>query len=145
MPSLNKIILFDGVCNFCNYWVNFIIKRDRKNIFKFASLQSEAGIKLLEKFSINKAGMDSVILIENVPPQLDPSKAGEKYFVKSSAALKIAKELTPFLKLFYFLIIIPAPVRDLVYDLVAKNRYKIFGKRNACLIPTEEEKSKFIF
>ena len=131
--SLNKIILFDGVCNFCNFWVNFIIDRDRNNIFKFAALQSQAGIKLLKKFSINNVEMNSVILIED-----------DRYFIKSSAALRIAKNLTPFWKLFYFFVIIPAPVRDVVYDLVAENRYKIFGKRNSCRMPTVEEKNKFI-
>ena len=87
MNSTSNIVLFDGVCNFCNFWVNFIIDRDVKNIFKFAPLQSEAGKKLTEKFSINIKDIDSVILIKD-----------GKYFAKSEAALRIAKELTPFWK-----------------------------------------------
>ena len=128
-----KIILFDGVCNFCNFWVNFIIKRDVRKIFKFAALQSETGVKLTEKLSINTNDIDSVILILNA-----------KYFVKSEAALKIAKELTHLWKLFYYLKVIPLPVRDFIYDLIAKNRYAIFGKRDTCRVPTEEEKGRFI-
>ncbi|MGA8262904.1 MAG: thiol-disulfide oxidoreductase DCC family protein [Ignavibacteriaceae bacterium] len=129
MNQNSDIILFDGVCNFCNFWVNFIIKRDNKSIFKFASLQSEAGIRLADKYSINKKDIDSVILIRD-----------GKYLIKSEAALEIAKELTPFYKIFYYLKIIPRSVRDFIYDLIAKNRYAIFGKRNTCRIPTEEEK-----
>ena len=133
MTSDSNIILFDGVCNFCNFWVNFIMDRDAKSVFKFASLQSEAGIKLIEKHSINTKDIDSVILIMN-----------NKYFVKSEAVLKIARELTSFWKIFYYFKFIPAPVRDFIYDIIAKNRYSIFGKRESCRIPTEEEKSKFI-
>ena len=133
MTSDSNIILFDGVCNLCNFWVNFIMDRDAKSVFKFASLQSEAGIKLIEKHSINTKDIDSVILIMN-----------NKYFVKSEAALKIAGELTLFWKIFYYLRFIPCPIRDFLYDIIAKNRYSIFGKRESCRIPTEEEKSKFI-
>lgn len=134
MPaSIDNIILFDDICNFCNFWVNFIIKRDVRKIFKFAALQSETGVKLTEKLSINTKDIDSVILILNA-----------KYFVKSEAALKIAKELTPLWKLFYYLKVIPLPVRDFIYDFIAKNRYAIFGKRDTCRVPTEEEKSGFI-
>ncbi len=111
MTSDSNIILFDGVCNFCNFWVNFIMDRDVKSVFKFASLQSEAGIKLIEKHSINTKDIDSVILIMN-----------NKYFVKSEAVLKIARELTSFWKIFYCFRFIPAPVGDFIYDIIAKNR-----------------------
>ena len=134
MPaSIENIILFDGFCNFCNFWMNFIIDRDAKSIFKFASLQSESGAKLTEKYSMKAKDIDSVILIID-----------DKYFVKSEATLRIAKELTSFWKLFYYLKVIPLPVRDFIYDLIAKNRYAIFGKRDTCRVPTEEEKGRFI-
>ena len=133
MNQNSDIILFDGVCNFCNFWLNIIIQRDVDKIFRYASLQSEAGIRLANKYSINKKDIDSVILIRD-----------GKCFIKSEAALEIAKVLTPFYKIFYYLKIIPRPVRDFIYDLIAKNRYAIFGKRESCRIPTEEEKSKFI-
>ena len=96
--------------------------RDVKAIFKFASLQSQAGIELTEKYSIDTKDIDSVILI-----------MGGKYFVKSEVALSIAKELTPLWRMFYYLKFIPRPIRDFIYDVVAKNRYSIFGKRKFCL------------
>ncbi len=127
------IILFDGVCNFCNFWVNFIIDRDKKNVFRFAALQSEAGQTLLKKFKLSTSDFDTFILI-----------SGEEYFTKSTAAFKIAKELKSILKIFYPLIFLPEPVRDFFYDLVAKSRYKLFGKRNTCRIPSKEEREKFL-
>ena len=128
-----NIILFDGVCNFCNFWVDFIIKRDKDEIFKFASLQSDAGKTIAEKFLINRQDIDSIILIK-----------GENYFIKSEAALEVVKELKSIWKIFYLLKVIPRPLRDFIYDLIAKNRYAIFGKRDTCRVPTEEEKGKFV-
>ena len=129
----SKIILFDGVCNFCNFWVNFIIKRDKKNVFKFAALQSEAGLALLKKFKLSTTDFDTFILID-----------GENYFTKSTAALKIAKKLKGSVKLFYPFIVLPKFLRDFFYGLIAKNRYKFFGKRDVCRIPTEKERDKFL-
>ncbi|GBD88798.1 hypothetical protein BMS3Abin03_02740 [bacterium BMS3Abin03] len=129
----HRIILFDGVCNFCNFWVNFILKRDRRKIFKFAALQSRAGQDLLKKFNLATSGFDTFILI-----------TGEEYFTKSTAALKISKELKSIVKIIFPLIILPQSIRDLLYDLIAKNRYKLFGKRNTCRIPTEDERKKFL-
>jgi len=129
----SKIILFDGVCNFCNFWVNFIIKRDKKNVFKFAALQSEAGLALLKKFKLSTTDFDTFILID-----------GENYFTKSTAALKIAKKLKGSVKLFYPFIVLPRFLRDFFYGLIAKNRYKFFGKRDVCRIPTEKERDKFL-
>ncbi len=129
----HKIILFDGVCNLCNSSVNFIIDRDKKNIFKFAALQSEKGQKFLNKFGMDQNDFDSVVLVvEN------------KFYSKSSAALKIVKEF-PFLwKALYIFIIIPAPLRNFFYDLVAKNRYNWFGKKDSCRMPSPELKNKFL-
>jgi predicted DCC family thiol-disulfide oxidoreductase YuxK len=127
-----KIILFDGVCNFCNYWVNFIIDHDKQNLFKFAALQSEKGSELLEKFNLPKDDFDSFILISE-----------NKVYKKSSAAFAIAKDLSGWPKIFTPLNFLPKALTDLIYDMIAKNRYKFFGKKEACRIPTKEEKSKF--
>ncbi len=127
------IILFDGVCNFCNYWVNFILKRDKKNCFKFASLQSDSGQILLEKFGLPKDDFDSFILI-----------ADDKIYKKSEAAFIVAKRLTGISKIILPFKTLPLRFTDLVYDLIANNRYKIFGKKEFCRIPSPEEKNKFI-
>lgn len=127
------IVLFDGVCNFCNYWVNFLLKRDKKNIFHFAALQSESGQELLKKFSLSTTDFDTFILID-----------GESYQTKSDAVISIAKNLPGFPRLLVIGKFLPKIIRDFVYDLIAKNRYKIFGKRDNCRIPTTEEKEKFL-
>lgn len=128
-----SVILFDGVCNFCNYWVNFILDRDKKNIFRFAALQSEKGYELLDKFNLPKGDFDSFILI-----------ADNKVFKKSSAVFKIAKHLNGWPKIIIPFSILPHSLTDIIYDLIAKNRYKFFGKKDSCRIPTKEEKSKFL-
>ena len=128
-----KIILFDGVCNFCNYWVNFILDHDTQNIFKFAALQSEKGRELLDKFDLPKEDFDSFIFISQ-----------DKVYKKSAAAFEIAKQLNGWPKYFASLRFLPQTSTDFVYDLIAGNRYKIFGKKDVCRIPTKEEKSKFL-
>jgi len=128
-----QIILFDGVCNFCNFWVNFVIKRDTKDIFRFAALQSEKAKELTSSFSIDASKLDTFVLIE-----------GEKFFTKSTAALMICKKLNGPIKILSLFIILPKIFRDFIYDLVAKNRYKFFGKKESCRIPTDEEKLKFL-
>lgn len=128
------ILLFDGVCNLCNKGVQFTIKRDKKKKFKFASLQSKSGQALLKKFNLNLTDFDSFVLI-----------MGDKYFLKSSAGLLVLKELEGVWKLFYALIIFPKPIRDFFYGLIAKSRYRIFGKRDTCMIPTEELKERFLY
>jgi len=129
----HSIILFDGVCNFCNYWVNFTIERDEKSIFKFAPLQSEQGQILLQQYNLSPTNFDSFILIR-----------GENVYVKSTAALMISKTLSGPAKMLYSFIFLPKFLRDFIYDLVAKNRYKLFGKRDVCRVPTEAEKTKFL-
>ena len=131
--SVSKIILFDGVCNFCNYWVNFIIDHDKQNIFKFAALQSEKGRELLDRFELPKDDFDSFILISQ-----------NRVYKKSSAAFEIAKYLKGWLIIFAPLRFFPKTLTDFAYDLVAKNRYKTFGKKDTCRIPTPEERSKFL-
>ena len=134
MTSTNSyIILFDGICNFCNYWVDFIIKRDKDKTLKFATLQSDAGKKIANQFSIVNKNIDSIIFIK-----------GRNYFLRSDAVLEIAKELKSVWKILYLLKVIPRHLRNFIYDLIAKYRYPIFGKRNSCRVPTSEEISRFI-
>ena len=132
--SLNKpIILFDGVCNFCNAIVNFIISQDKKNIFLFAALQSEAGKKLLEQYKIDWKASDSFVVIEN-------GKAHQK----STAALKLYNRLPWYWKWAQVFWIVPKFIRDGVYDVIARNRYKWFGKKEECMIPTSEVRNRFL-
>jgi predicted DCC family thiol-disulfide oxidoreductase YuxK len=128
---MSAIILFDGVCNFCDGAVNFIIDHDKKNYFKFAPLQSETGQKYVEKFGLS--AIDSVILVEN-----------DKFYTHSTAALKVAKHLSGIWSLLYAFIIVPKPLRDFFYKLFAKYRYKLFGKKDECMIPTPEVRAKFL-
>ncbi len=125
--------MFDGVCNLCNGAVTYIIKRDKNNLFKFAALQSEIGAQLIAKFNIDTEKVDSIILID-----------GDKQYEKSSAALHIAKHLSEAYPLLFGFMVLPRFIRDSVYDYIAKNRYKWFGKKESCMIPTAELKSKFL-
>ncbi len=129
----NSIIVFDGVCNFCNSSVNFIIDRDYKTRFKFAALQSDKGKELLKHFNMDTENLKTIILIEN-----------RKYYTKTTAALRISKHLKGFWKFAYIFIIIPPFIRDIVYNIIAKYRYKLFGKKGTCRIPSQEEKDKFL-
>ncbi|WP_139854670.1 thiol-disulfide oxidoreductase DCC family protein [Aequorivita sinensis] len=133
MIESHKIILFDGVCNLCNGAINYVIKRDQKNVFKFAALQSEIGQELTAKFKIDGLKVDSIILID-----------GDKHYEKSTAALYIAKHLSGAYPLLFGFIIVPKFIRNAVYDYVARNRYKWFGKKDKCMIPTAELKNKFL-
>lgn len=130
---MSAIVLFDGVCNFCDGAVNFIIERDAKNYFKFAPLQSENGQKLAAEHGIDLQKIDSIILIEG----------GEAY-TESTAALKIARNLGGFWSWAYALIIVPKFIRDYFYRLFAKNRYRLFGKKDACTLPSPEVRAKFL-
>ena len=134
MEELNHpVILFDGVCNLCNSSVQFIIKHDKKSIFRFASLQSEFGKRIIEKFDLANKNIDSVMLLENNAIEL-----------KSTAALQIAKQLGGIYSALYVFIIIPRFMRDSIYDFVARNRYRWFGKQESCMIPKPELKKLFI-
>lgn len=121
------------MCNFCNFWVNFVIKRDNRDIFRFSALQSDISKEIINRINYDISNPDTFILI-----------IGEDYYTKSTAALKVCKELSGMIKILYPLIILPKFFRDFVYDLIAKNRYKLFGKTDSCRIPTEEEKLKFL-
>lgn len=128
-----NILLFDGVCNLCNAVVRFTIKRDPVGKFKFAALQSEPGNKLIRKYGIEGHDIDSVVLI-----------CGDKFYIKSSAALYVMKELGGIWKLMYVFVYIPRPIRDFIYDLIAKTRYKVFGKRDTCMVPGIDIKDRFL-
>ena len=132
MNNNEKILLFDGICNLCNNLVFFIIKRDPKSQFKFAALQSETGKLLLKKYILESNNLNTVVYIK-----------GEKYFLKSTAILNIIKDLGGYWKLFYAFIIIPKFIRDFIYDLIAKSRYRIFGKKESCMIPSPDINKRF--
>ena len=134
VENVNKIILFDGVCNLCNGAVQFIIKHDDKDIFRFAALQSEVGEKLISERGIDTSNVDSIILIE----------PGVAYYTKAEAALEIGTELKGYRTLSKFLGLIPNGLSNIVYDFVAKNRYKWYGKKDNCMIPTPELQAKFL-
>jgi predicted DCC family thiol-disulfide oxidoreductase YuxK len=129
-----KIILFDGICNLCNSAVQFIIKNDKKDIFRFVALQSELGIEICNYIGVDQTKIDSIILYQ-------PNVA---YYYKSTAAIKIAEVLGGFYSLLFIFKIFPEKIRNYIYDYIAKNRYKWYGKKESCMIPTPELKSKFL-
>lgn len=128
----HPIVLFDGVCNYCNSMVNFAIRNDPKAILKFAPLQSVTGDKLKKQYNIAPE-IDSLIFIEN-----------DKAYTYADAALKIAKHLRWPAKMLYAFMIFPSFIRTPVYKWIAKNRYKWFGKKEVCMIPTAAVKSRFL-
>ena len=127
------IILFDGVCNFCNRSINIILKHDKDSYFQFAPSQSNAGIDILQQFDLDQKASASVILIDN-----------EKVFTKTDAVIQIATYLTGWPKSFRLLKFIPKPIRDFAYDVIAKNRYALFGKKETCRIPDESIRHRFL-
>jgi predicted DCC family thiol-disulfide oxidoreductase YuxK len=131
--STSPIILFDGVCNLCNASVQFVIERDPTAIFRFAALQSDFGQAIVAKNAINTEGGESVILVEN----------GQIYD-RSTAALRIAKRLSGGIKLMAVFLIVPKPIRDFFYKIIARNRYRWFGKQDSCWMPTKELKARFL-
>lgn len=129
----HPVILFDGVCNFCNSAINFVLKQDKKDIFRFAPLQSEAGQKLLQQYSLSTKDFDSFVLIDN-----------GKVHKKSAASLRVMTKLPWYWKEAQLFRIIPTIFRDAIYDFIAQNRYKWFGRKDQCMIPTQEMKSRFL-
>jgi predicted DCC family thiol-disulfide oxidoreductase YuxK len=127
------IVLYDGVCGLCNRSVQLILRNDRRGRFRFAALQSDAGRALLEKFGLPPEALDSVVLVD-----------GGQAWRKSRAALRIARRMDPPWPLLWPLVIIPRPVADLLYNLLARNRYRIFGKLDACMIPPPEVRARFL-
>ncbi|WP_417800583.1 thiol-disulfide oxidoreductase DCC family protein [Tenacibaculum sp.] len=134
LPSDKKVILFDGVCNFCNNSVLKVIKYDVKNQFVFTSLQSDIGKEITQYLGIDTSKVDSIILYE-------PNVA---YDIKSTAALKIMNGFGGIWKLTQVFWVFPEGLRNIVYDYIAKNRYKWFGKKEACMVPSKEIQEKFL-
>jgi predicted DCC family thiol-disulfide oxidoreductase YuxK len=142
---MGAVVLFDGVCNFCDAWVNFVIERDPGAYFKFAPLQSEVGQKIAAENGLRSATtviessiddtdpIDSVILVED-----------GKAFTHSTAALRIARRLDGLWPLAYALIVVPRPIRDFFYRLFARYRYRMFGKKDACMVPSPEVRGRFL-
>jgi len=133
MIHAKSIIFFDGVCNLCNASIDFIIQRDKKDQFLVGALQDEWSRKVLSKYEVKSDYLDSLVLLEN-----------QEIFYKSTAALKIARNLSGFWPVFYPLIILPQRFRDVIYDWIAANRYRWFGKKSTCRLPLPEEKAKFL-
>jgi predicted DCC family thiol-disulfide oxidoreductase YuxK len=129
----HPIVLFDGVCNLCNRSVQFLLKRDRRKQFLFASLQGKTGQEILKKFSLSANDFNSFILIE-----------GDELYTRSTAVLRILRKLGGAWALLYVFIIIPPFIRNPVYNFIARNRYKWFGKKEECWVPTPELKQRFL-
>jgi len=129
----DRLVIFDGVCNLCNGTVQFIIKRDRKKKFSFTTCQSHFGQDILMKSGFPAIDQSTVVYLKNGVP-----------FVKSKAVLKILRDLGCGWNLFYILILIPPFIRDYVYNIIAKNRYKILGKQESCMVPTSEIMDRFL-
>ncbi|MGK0414229.1 MAG: putative DCC family thiol-disulfide oxidoreductase YuxK [Polaribacter sp.] len=134
IPNNKKIILFDGICNLCNDAVLKVIKYDKKQVYVFAALQSETGKKITDYLKIDTSKIDSIILYE----------PGVSYDLKSTAALKVMKDFGGLWYLTQIAMLFPEAFRDHIYDYVAKNRYKWFGKKESCMIPTDALKAKFL-
>ncbi len=128
-----NIIIFDGLCNFCQWSVNFIIKRDPKKAFVFASAQSQSGQDIIYKFNVPEVGKDTFLLIKN-----------NKCFFRTGATLEITKNLSGLWYTLYVLKIIPRPIRDYCYDVIGKNRYNWFGKKSSCIVPTQDIRDRFL-
>ena len=127
------ILLFDGHCNLCNAWVQFIVKRDSAGTIRFASLQSGAGRRLLEEHKIDENYIGSLVFFEE-----------ERFSVSSTAALRTLSYLDDWQKHLIVLTVVPRSLRDLVYRFIARNRYKWFGRREQCMIPTTELSKRFL-
>ena len=130
---MERVIFFDGVCNLCNASVQFAIERDKKNLFKFTALQGEYAKAVLPKFNVDLNQLNSIILLED-----------GRLYTKSTAALKIARKLNGLWPTLYVFILVPKFIRDWFYDIIAKNRYKWWGRQESCWLPTPELKQRFI-
>lgn len=133
MDASRHIILFDGVCNLCNGAVQYVIRRDTRGRFQFASLQSPKGKALLEEAGLSAEHLESFVYIE-----------GDRYYSRSTAALRVAAQLSFPTRLWAVLMVIPKGIRDWGYDLIARHRYRLFGKKPACMVPRAEWQGRFL-
>ena len=129
----DRVIVFDGICNWCNAWVNFTIDRDPRGIFKFGTLQSEPAQQILRELRLPAEDFETFLLLEN-----------GHVFTKSTAALRIVRHLSGLWPLLYLGIVIPRPLRDALYDYVARRRYRWMGKSETCRVPTRTESDRFV-
>ena len=127
-----NIILFDGVCNLCSSTVSFLIKYDKNNIFKFAASQTNAGENIIRQYSILNEGKSVIFIKDDI------------VFYKSDAIIEIAKQIKGWPRIFKYASLFPKFLRDGVYNLIAKNRYSLFGKKETCMVPTEEDRNRFL-
>ncbi len=134
LENNKQLILFDGVCNLCESSVQYVIKHDKNDVFRYTALESEVGQEILRTFNIDRTEMDSILLYS--------PENGISY--KSTAALKIASKLGFPRNIMVIFMIVPTFIRNWVYDYIAKNRYQWYGKKEACMIPSPELKSKFL-
>ena len=128
-----NIVVFDGLCNFCQWYVNFIIKRDPTKTFTFASAQSPSGQYIIRKFNVPEVGKDTFLLVKN-----------NKCFFRTNATLEITKNLSGLWCLLYMFKIIPGPIRDYCYNVFGRNRYNWFGIKNSCTVPTQDIRDRFL-
>jgi len=128
-----RVIVFDGICNFCNAFVNFVMGRDSRDLFKFGTLQSQPAQQILAQLHLSTQDYETFLLLEN-----------GKVFTKSTAALKILRCLDGCWPWLYVFIVIPRPLRDMVYSFIARHRYQWMGKSDTCRVPSPKEQAKFI-
>lgn len=128
-----KVILFDGVCNLCNGSVNWVIDHDKKELFKFAALQSDFGKQTISKAGLTQNYLNTIVLVD-----------GSAIYTKADAVLEILKQIGGIYSLAVIFYVVPAFLRNYLYDIVAANRYKWFGKSDSCRVPTAELKARFL-
>lgn len=128
-----RLILFDGVCNWCNAWVSFTIAHDPAGQFKFATLQSEPAQRILCDLHLSATDYQTFLLLEE-----------DHIYTKSTAALRVIRQLSWWWPLYYVGVLVPAPLRDVVYDFVARHRYRWMGRAMTCRVPTQEERDRFV-
>ncbi|HHS95742.1 MAG TPA: thiol-disulfide oxidoreductase DCC family protein [Phaeodactylibacter sp.] len=131
--NTRPILLFDGICKLCNASVQFIIKKDKDALFRFASLQSEVGQSLLQNHQLSTKELESAVLLVE-----------DKVYTRSSAALQVLRRLGLPWSLMAVFLLLPKGIRDIAYNIIAKNRYRWFGKKDSCMMPTEDIKSRFL-
>jgi predicted DCC family thiol-disulfide oxidoreductase YuxK len=133
MSGNDSILFFDGICNLCNRVVNFVIQKDKSEKIRFAQLQSDSAGKILNRYKLDRDKTDSVVYLKD-----------GKVYIKSSAVLHLLKDIGGGWKILYGFIIIPVFIRDFFYDRVAKNRYRLFGRKEQCMVPTDKMKNRFL-
>ncbi|OMF38480.1 hypothetical protein BK133_02085 [Paenibacillus sp. FSL H8-0548] len=131
--AVYAVLLIDGQCYLCNRITQFVVKRDKAKVFRFATLQSPIGQRLLQEGQLSLVDMNTFVMVQ-----------GDDYFIKSDAALRVLSKLDGWWRILYLFIIVPRSLRDVVYDINAQNRFRWFGAPEECLIPTHDLRSRFL-